>query len=150
MVVGLMLITSCTGAVEEATKAKPTNRCGDIPASRGEAEVTLDAAPSVAKTAEGVAFSLKMTVREQMDLRYPDGQRYDFVVYDSSCKQVWQWSEGRFFTQALGQERLSPGEKRTFTETYVPVGPGTFSVVGSFTAEGRRDLAAEDSFQVKP
>lgn len=150
LVLLMVFITSCTGAVEEATKAKPTKRCGDIAASRGEAEVTLDVVPSVAKTAQGVAFSLRMTVREQMDLRYPDGQRYEFLVYDSSCKQVWQWSEGRFFTQALGQERLSPGEKRVFTETYQTVGPGRFFVVGTLTADGRDDLAAEGSFEVKP
>ena len=146
----LIAVVSCTGAVEEATKPKPSKGCKDIPAARGEAEVTLDAFPSVAKQGQGIAFSLKMTVRDQMDLRYPDGQRYDFSVYDSSCKQIWQWSEGRFFTQALGQEHLSPGEKRAFTETYIAPSSGTFHVVGIFTADGREDLAAQDSFEVKP
>jgi len=50
-------------------------------------------------------------------LTYRTGQRFDFWVTRSG-REVWRWSDGRFFTQALDRVTLEPGESQTFRATW--------------------------------
>ena len=39
---------------------------------------------------------------------YSDGQQYEFVLSDEG-REIWRWSAGMFFTQAMWEESLAPG-----------------------------------------
>src|SRR5438552_2450141 len=60
----------------------------------------------------------------------PTEQIFD-VLFTRQGKLIWQWSQGRAFTQAFTRLTLSPGESRVFNERwdqrdvqgrYVPAG----------------------------
>ena len=55
----------------------------------------------------GLNFTLNVrnNTKRMLELRFPNGQTHDFFVLDENGKEVWRWSEGKMFTQAL-QNRL--------------------------------------------
>ncbi len=50
-------------------------------------------------------------------LRYNTSQRFDFVALRNG-REVWRWSDDRFFTQTTGTEVLRSGECRTYRATW--------------------------------
>lgn len=54
---------------------------------------------------------------ETIRLRYNTGQRFDFAAFRDG-REVWRWSDDRFFTQATGVEVLRPGECMSETVTW--------------------------------
>lgn len=66
-------------------------------------------------------------------LRYNTGQRFDFVALRNG-REVWRWSDDRFFTQAAGTEVLRPGECRTYRATWdLRNRQGNFVALDTFT-----------------
>lgn len=82
-----------------------------------------------------LAFHVTNTTSQQVELDFRSGQTYDFVVVDSVGKELWRWSEGRMFTQALQNKLLRPRETLTFEERWTsPPRSGTFTALGSLTS----------------
>lgn len=72
-----------------------------------------------------------------VELEFSSGQRFDFAVYQGE-QEVWRWSEGMGFTQALGSERVAAGETLAYEATWDPGSrAGTFRAVGTITTMGR-------------
>jgi hypothetical protein len=92
--------------------------------------------PSLQATAMGdsVFFVLQVTNTGEapVDLHFRSGQSYDFAVL-SGDREVWRWSDGQMFTQALRHERLEAGQTLRFEEAWRP-GAG---VSGNLIAVGR-------------
>jgi len=79
----------------------------------------------------GVEFNLDVrnnTVR-MIELNFADGQTHDFVVQDANGKEVWRWSAGRMFTQAMQNDLVKGKEVATFSEAW-----DAKDVHGKFTA----------------
>lgn len=76
-----------------------------------------DVAPGVATSLQvGVApSSVELTLHvtnattEPIVFTFPSGQRHDLWVETASGAEVWRWSEGRSFTQALVTDTLQAG-----------------------------------------
>jgi hypothetical protein len=83
---------------------------------------------------DGVAFALHVTNTSDghLELDFPNGKTHDFAVFDSLGRQVWQWSDGRMFTQTVRNKLLDSQETITYEERWHP-GPRT----GRFTAVAR-------------
>ena len=64
--------------------------------------------------ANGAEISLALLVvnntKKTVELTFPSGQTHDFVVVDSSGREVWRWARGRMFTQTLRNKLLGGGE----------------------------------------
>ncbi len=70
------------------------------------------------KSNHGVEFNLDVrnnTVK-MVELQFKDGQTHDFVVQDAAGKEVWRWSAGRMFTQAMQNALVKGKEVETFSE----------------------------------
>jgi hypothetical protein len=79
-----------------------------------------------------VALSLHVTnlADHSVELDFPNGQTHDFVVLDSSGHELWRWSNGRMFTQALQNKLLGSAETVTYEEQWDPHGlHGDFTLV---------------------
>ena len=65
-----------------------------------------------------------------VEITFPSGQAYDFVVLDSVGRQVWHWAEGRMFTQALQNKLLSSGDTMRIAEEWnAPAAKGRYTAV---------------------
>ena len=148
----LVITLLCAGAVAFA--------CG--PRSHAEAPVALASATSVRTTPQAprvtrnskarpevklvtqfdvrtkgrdaqFALTVKNAGNKHAELDFANGQRYDFVVIDSTGREVWQWSSGRMFTQIVQNKQLGSGEMMRVSETWKkpPVAPGKYTVVAT-------------------
>lgn len=68
-----------------------------------------------------------------------------FVVADGA--EVWRWSDGRAFIQAIGTETLEPGESFVHTATWPDPRPGAYTAVATLEAE-THEVEARTDFSV--
>ncbi len=68
----------------------------------------------------GVEFNLDVrnNTAKMIELNFADGMTHDFVVLDASGKEVWRWSAGRMFTQAMQNKLVKAKEVATFSEPW--------------------------------
>ena len=79
----------------------------------------------------GVELNLDVrnNTTKMTELEFANGQTHDFVVTDESGKEVWRWSDGRMFTQAMQNKLVKGRETATFGEFW-----DAKDVHGKFTA----------------
>ena len=106
------------------------------PARRGTVRDTIAATLDI-RVGEDVKFNLHVTNSspKRVELRFPSGQTHDLVVLDQQEREVWRWSRGRMFTQAMQNKMLSSSDTLTFTETWHPEHAGSFTVVASLLSQ---------------
>jgi len=86
-----------------------------------------------------ISFVVENRTKEEITLRFPSSQRYDvWVVKDGT--EVWRWSRGRVFAQAITSLVLRPGDKKVFEETWKQISddrkeaaPGAYDVFAQLT-----------------
>lgn len=73
----------------------------------------------VRRTEANIRFSLRVVnnSKKRVEITFPSGQTYDFVVIDSVGREMWRWGSDRMFTQALRNKLLGAGESLDFQET---------------------------------
>jgi hypothetical protein len=89
-----------------------------------------------------LSFSVKNPTSAPVKVTYPSGQKYDFVVIDSTTgKSVWTWSASRTFIQALGEETIPAGGALTFVEKWTPPRKGLYLAHARLTSTSHRSEA---------
>lgn len=92
--------------------------------------------PSNDTTSLKFALRVVNNTKKMVEIHFPDGQTHDFAVSDSSGKEVWRWSEGRMFTQAMRSKTLKGKDGTVFEETWDPKGQrGAFTAVAILRSE---------------
>jgi len=82
-------------------------------------------------SAHGVEFALDVrnNTKRMVELRFPSGKTYDFIVKDASGTEVWRWSKARMFTQGVQNRLVKAKDAVVFTENWNPA-----NMHGKFTA----------------
>jgi len=108
-------------------------------ALRGSLDATVD---------DGVqfAFAVRNDGEEAVDLRFTDALEADFTVRDGD-QEVWRFSEGRLFAQALGSETIAPGETATYEASWDEPDAGEYDAVATLEAR-TQDCEARAEFSV--
>ncbi len=80
-----------------------------------------------------VAFDFAVTNDgdKKAELEFPSGQTHEIVVQDASGREVWRWSEGRMFTQAIQNKVLRTADTLHIRERWTPSAPGKYVVLAS-------------------
>ena len=89
------------------------------------------------RVADEVQFSFHVTnsSNKRVELRFPSGQTHDVVVLDPQGREVWRWSRGRMFTQAMQNKVLATNDTLTFIETWRPERAGAYTAVASLLSQ---------------
>lgn len=90
------------------------------------------------EVSDQVAFAFHVTnnASRRIELMFPSGRTYDIVVLDSIGREVWRWSQGRMFTQALQTRTLETSETLTYEAAWTPgTQQGTFTAVASLLSQ---------------
>lgn len=95
------------------------------------------------------ALHVRNTSKKRVELTFPSGQTYDFVVLDSSGREMWRWGNGRMFTQTLRNKLLGAGESLDLEETMEssPLPPGRY-VARALLTSANYPLVQETAFTV--
>ncbi len=80
---------------------------------------------------------------ESIKLDFSSGQRYDLYLTKDN-EEIWRWSNGRYFTMALVQKELKPGEELAYDVEIDPdfdLKPGKYILSGELsTISSKIDL----------
>ena len=104
---------------------------------------------AVVRRAVQLALDVKNTGTKHVELSFPSGQSYDFVVVDSVGREVWRWSHRRMFTQGVQNKQLGTGESMQVSETWTPdAKPGRYTIIATlkssnFPLEQRADIVLQ-------
>ena len=115
-------ITTQQGSARTVREAKPT--------------VTAQLYVHAADSSIRLALHVINTGKKRVELTFPSGQTYDFVILDSLGREIWRWGSGRMFTQALRNKLLAGGEALDVEETWTtaPLPPGKYVARGTLTS----------------
>ena len=99
--------------------------------ARTSADTTVAAQVSIDTTNGEVRFAIAVRngTRKSVEIDFPDGRTHDFVVMDSTGREVWRWSEGRLFTQAMQNRFLSSNDSVVYDEAWKAATPGNYTLV---------------------
>ncbi|HEV7993622.1 MAG TPA: BsuPI-related putative proteinase inhibitor [Gemmatimonadaceae bacterium] len=101
-------------------------------AGQNVSHVTGNLVVNAQKNAVHFAFDLTNDGKKTVELTFPNGQRYDFAVIDSTGREVYRWAAGRMFTQSVQNASLDGGETMHITEqTTTPLPQGSYVAVAT-------------------
>lgn len=84
-----------------------------------------------------LALHVVNTTSRRVEMNFPSGQTYDFVILDSIGREVWHWGSGRMFTQTLRNKLLDGGESFDLSETWKTdsLAPGRYTARATLTSD---------------
>lgn len=100
---------------------------------------------------DGIELDFRVTnnAARKLELLFPTGQTHEFVVVDSMGNEVWRWSEGRMFTQAVQNKLLASSATLTLQAAWrAEVPAGRYVAIASLLSENR-PLEERVSFEVR-
>lgn len=97
--------------------------------------MSLDGHLDVAVGPDAVEFTFTVTNASggPLELTFRSGKAADVAVYADGV-EVWRWSHGRTFAQAVRTERLAPGESLVYERTW-EAPPGHYVAEASLGAD---------------
>jgi len=104
------------------------------------------------KVRDGIEFAFRVTnnAASKLELLFPTGQTHDIVVVDSLGREIWKWSEGRMFTQALQNKILESNGSLAWNASLhaKTIPPGRYTAVASLLSENK-PLEQRVEFEVR-
>lgn len=97
------------------------NTLKNIMISNDKGELSLIPSYSFLKDSFEMVAELRNDSKKDITINFNSGQKYNFVLLDESNKELYNWSQGRMFTQSLGSLTLKPGERKLFRESISPI-----------------------------
>ncbi len=94
-----------------------------------------------AETAQ-ITYRVVNTTNEVIPLLFRSGQQFDFIL-KSNRGELWRWSTGRGFTDALHAQTLSPGDSLVVHEQ-VPLTALTTMPDGTYVLQGYLTVTADE------
>ena len=125
------------------TAVAPKRHAADKHAT--EAKIDSRFAVVVAPKAVRLALDVVNVGGKHVELDFPNGRAYDFVIVDSVGRTVWHWADGRMFTQGVQNKELGTGESMEVAETWKNARPGKYTAIATlnstnFPIEERMDF----------
>lgn len=115
--------------------------------------------PPVDPATEAPAMTVRMALRhsaaEPLPLTFSSGQTYEIVLRDSTGKEIWRWSDGKAFTQALRTVAIPSGEKNWTEQVRLagadgrPLPEGKYIVEAWLVTQGPRMFSATVPLEIR-
>lgn len=85
---------------------------------------------------DGVRFDFQIVNegKKKLELNFADGRTHDVVVLDTLGREVWRWSEGRLFTQAMVNKVLRTSDSLRYEESWKDATPGSYVAVATLSS----------------
>lgn len=117
---------------EAATGTRATT--GNADAARNNA---LPLALSFAVDVDRVVrfdFQIINQGKKKLEVTFADGRTHDVVVLDTLGNEVWRWSDGRLFTQAMQNKVLRTSDSLRYAESWNNAPPGRYVAVATLAS----------------
>jgi hypothetical protein len=102
-------------------------------------------------------MTARLTLRntaQPIQLTFPSGQSYDFVIRNEKGEILYRWSDGKAFTLAIRSEVFGPGEKNFLIQVRLgsdvrPFPQGRYLAEAWLTTMGSKVYAASLAFEIR-
>lgn len=124
--------------------------CGPRTRSEARSATRGGSAATVARTTNGTpltpsldvsiedgvrfAFHVVNAGAKKLEVKFPDGRTHDVVVLDSVGREVWRWSDGRMFTQAMQAKVLRTSDALRYEGAWQNPKPGTYVAIATLAS----------------
>ncbi|HUQ18094.1 MAG TPA: BsuPI-related putative proteinase inhibitor [Gemmatimonadaceae bacterium] len=114
----LLISAACVAFASSSSVRKPAPNKSQVEHHRRGAQ-SLSSTFDI-NVKNGVQFNLHVNnnTGKMTELRFQDGRTHDFVVLDESGKEVWRWSNGRMFTQAMQSKLVKSNDSAVFANVW--------------------------------
>ena len=130
--------TTCSGTPNAPPPKVPTPPVVVHPSSQLPAQLDV-AVGATLSTDVTLTLTVKNPNASPIDVTFPSGQKYDFVVTDSlTGKQVWRWSSARTFIQSVQTQTVPGNGALVFSEKWSPPAKGLYLAQGTLTSTSHR------------
>ncbi len=120
-----------TNKTSERSSERSKRRDSAKPVAKIDSRLNVDVAQNEVRFALNVAN----VGTKHVELSFPNGKSYDFVVVDSLGREVWHWSTGRMFTQGVQNKQLGTGDVMRVAEAWKrPAQGGHFTAIATLNS----------------
>jgi Intracellular proteinase inhibitor len=98
---------------------------------------TLESSMEVSVNGEDVHFVMHVMnhTARKLEVTFPSGQTHDIAVMDAAGSEVWRWSSGQMFTQALRNQPLDPQASLNYSmHWHRPRAHGPLTAIATLTS----------------
>jgi hypothetical protein len=98
---------------------------------------TLESSMDVSVNGEDVHFVMHVMnhTARKVEVTFPSGQTHDIAVMDAAGSEVWRWSSGQMFTQALRNQPLDPQASLSYSmHWHRPRAHGPLTAIATLTS----------------
>jgi hypothetical protein len=84
----------------------------------------------------GVSFAFHVTnaTGRKLEVNFRNGQTHDLIVLDTLGREVWRWSQGRMFTQALQNKVLHESDSLSYDLRWANAPAGRYTAVATLAS----------------
>ncbi|SDZ74296.1 Immunoglobulin-like domain of spore germination [Thalassobacillus cyri] len=135
------------GAEDVMKEEETSSNEGQNTVQEAVSQLAVDA--TITPESDKVTFSFSMENQgdKAYDLGFSSGQKYEIVVKNEEGEEVYRYSEGQMFTQALETKTIEPGESISFEEVWsADIKPGEYDAAISIEVNSIN----EQSLEAKP
>ncbi|MBS4030295.1 MAG: hypothetical protein KGZ63_02590 [Clostridiales bacterium] len=93
------------------------------------------------------ALTVKNSGSASAEVILLDGQDFDMVVKKDG-KEIYRWSDGKFFTLAIRNVTYAPGEEKQFTWEWMPPSAGTYEIEVYYLGISREEPVVQQTLIV--
>ena len=135
----LLAVAALAFACEPRTRneaSSTTRATGSVDAARTASSSPLTPSFDVA-VEDGVRFAFHVVNdgSKKLEVNFHDGRTHEIVVLDSVGNEVWRWSNGRIFTQAMQNKVLRTSDSLRYRGSWTEAKPGTYVAVATLASE---------------
>lgn len=129
----------CVAALTFACGPRQRNEASSTraTAARVASESDLPLAPMFAVDVnDDVRFEFQVVNAsdKKLEVKFADGRTHDWVVFDSLGNEVWRWSDGRLFTQAMQNKVLRTDDSLRYDGSWSDAPPGRYVAVATLSS----------------
>lgn len=142
----LILLCGCSTSSEELVTT--TVQQEERNEESGELELQVDV--NVAEHQTEFILTLANNSNEMKKLEFPTGQKYEIIVMDGNDQEVYRYSAGKMFTQAIEYALIKQGESVQWEERweYGETEPGEYKVNVSILANDEKQLIYQSTIEI--
>jgi len=100
-------------------------------------------------SAKEMIFNVKNNYYWPMYLTFPTGKKFDLAVFNSKGQKMWQYSDGKFYTQAVTGEWIYGRQEKSFHIKLPELAPGEYNVKAFFHVWGSKEAVASARITIK-
>jgi hypothetical protein len=120
----------------------PRPRASEAPVtahvSRARSHDPIELASSLdVNFADGVTFDFRVVNPgdRKVEVNFPSGKTHELVVLDSLGREVWRWSSGRMFTQALQNKVMHSSDTLSWAGRWRNAPAGKYVAIATLASE---------------